>query len=116
MNTNIRNQMVKKQTKKPKGTDGFSIEFYDEYLDAGHARGRLNSSATIYDGKPGYFCVHKVTVDGVPQDCIIFCCMPHDDILITTVQPTLGMHVASANFDQAETDFAAVGLQIRLPR
>lgn len=116
MSTNTRSQMVKKHTRNPKGTDGFSIEFYDAYLAAGHARGRLNSGATIYDGKPGYFCVHKVTVHGVPQDCIIFCCMPYDDILITAVPPTKGMHVASADFDQAEMDFPAVGLQMRLPR
>lgn len=116
MSTNIRNRMGKKHANTPEGTNGFSIEFYDKYLEAGHGRGRLNSGATICDGKPGYFCVHKVMVDGVPRDCIIFCCMPYDDILITAMPSTKGMHVASEGFDKVEMDLAAAGLQMRLPR
>jgi hypothetical protein len=53
-----------------------------EYLKAGHGRGRLHSEATIYQGKAGYFCVSGTGA----QEVLLFCCMPHDDILLASAQ------------------------------
>ena len=59
------------------------IESVNNYLLAGHGRGRFISKATVYNGKVGYFCVTKISVDDVRRDGIIFACAPHDDIVLT---------------------------------
>lgn len=59
------------------------IEFVNNYLLAGHGRGRFISKATVHNGKVGYFCLTKISDDDVRCDGIIFACAPHDDIVIT---------------------------------
>lgn len=78
MNTNEANQQAKE------------IEGYNGYLALGQGRGRLNSAATVYDGKVGYFFVGTIDVDGVKQESILFACettdhevTTNDDIVIT---------------------------------
>lgn len=78
MNISEANQQAKK------------IEGCNGYLALGQGRGRLNSAATVYDGKVGYFFVGTIDVDGVKQESILFACetMDHgvitnDDIVIT---------------------------------
>ncbi|MCY1276834.1 hypothetical protein D9M68_294760 [compost metagenome] len=65
-------------------TQADHIDFVNHYLDTGNGRGRLQSAATIYDGKVGYFFVSPIRVGGVVTDSILFSCMPHDDIVITS--------------------------------
>lgn len=69
------------------GNVGEQINWFNRYLASGHGRGRLISAATVHDGKVGYFCVHPIEVEGVKQECILFACMPHEDIVITTDFP-----------------------------
>jgi len=63
------------------------VDCFNQYLAAGHGKGRLLSKATVYDGKVGYFSVYSVQIDGVRQDAIMFSCMPHQDIMITAIPP-----------------------------
>lgn len=60
-----------------------AIKGVNNMLAQGHGRGRLISKATVYDGKVGYFCVTKISDDGVRRNGIIFACSPHDDIVLT---------------------------------
>lgn len=71
------------------------IEGIDKYLASGNGHGRLNSAATIYDGKVGYFFVGMIDVGGVKQESILFSCEKTDhgvttnnDIVITKFPPT----------------------------
>lgn len=61
------------------------LPWFDNYLAHGNGRGRLQSTAVIFEGKAGYFCIHRICVEGKEQDAIIFCCMPHDDVLLTAL-------------------------------
>lgn len=66
------------------------------YLACGHGRGRLISAATVYNGKVGYFCVHKLWSHGGQQeDCILFVCDPHEDIVITAFPPQPNAYLMS---------------------
>ncbi|MDD2740665.1 MAG: hypothetical protein PHV02_00190 [Rhodocyclaceae bacterium] len=68
------------------------LEGLDRYLADGNGRGRLNSAATIYQGKVGYFFVSKTNFGGELQDAIQFAtdtgddgsgCASNDTILVT---------------------------------
>jgi hypothetical protein len=48
------------------------MEGLNRYLASGNGRGRLNSAATIYQGKVGYFFVSKMNVGGEQQEAIFF--------------------------------------------
>ena len=48
------------------------MEGLNRYLASGNGRGRLNSAATIYQGKIGYFFVSKTNVGGEQQEAIFF--------------------------------------------
>jgi len=48
------------------------MEGVNRYLAKGGGRGRLNSAATVYQGKVGYFFVSKMMVDGEEQEAILF--------------------------------------------
>lgn len=48
------------------------IESINTYLTKGGGRGRLNSAATVYQGKVGYFFVSKLMIDGEEQEAILF--------------------------------------------
>lgn len=48
------------------------MEGLNRYLASGNGRGPLNSAATIYQGKIGYFFVSKMNVGGEQQEAIFF--------------------------------------------
>ena len=48
------------------------IESINAYLAQGSGRGRLNSAATVYQGKVGYFFVSKFTINGEEHEAILF--------------------------------------------
>ena len=75
------------------------IENIRLYLAAGHGRGRLTSAATTYCGKPGYFFVEPINVNGVRMDCIKFSCMPYDDIIVTDLSSFEGLQLKGAGVD-----------------
>ena len=79
------NAKIKHLEEKQKLIDDehLQIEAVNNYLLASHGRGRFISKATVYNGKVGYFCVTKISVDDVRRDVIIFACAPHDDIVLT---------------------------------
>lgn len=79
-NTKIKNLEEKRKLLED---EHLQIECVNNYLLAGHGRGRLISKATVYSEKVGYFCVTKISVDGVRRYGIIFACAPHDDIVLT---------------------------------
>lgn len=60
------------------------LNFINEYLNCGHARGRAHSRAAIVDGKPGYFFVTSIDIGrGIRRDCIIFSTLIDKDMLLT---------------------------------
>jgi hypothetical protein len=60
------------------------LPWFERYLEEGNGRGRLQSKPLVFEGKAGYFCISRaLKVDGVEQEVILFCCMPHDDVLVT---------------------------------
>lgn len=67
-------------------TDPFfeELNFIDQYLSCGHARGRAHSKAAILNGKPGYFFVTSVEIGkGRRRDCILFSTLVDADIPLT---------------------------------
>jgi len=67
-------------------TDPFfeELNFIDQYLSCGHARGRAHSRAAVLDGKPGYFFVTSVDIGkGFRRDCILFSTLVDADIPLT---------------------------------
>jgi hypothetical protein len=67
-------------------TDALSEElnFINQYLSCGHAKGRAHSKAAILDGRPGYFFVTSIDIGkGLRRDCIKFSTLVDDDIELT---------------------------------
>lgn len=60
------------------------LPWFERYLEQGNGRGRLQSEPAVFQGKAGYFCVSRAFgADGAEQEVILFCCMPHEDVLVT---------------------------------
>jgi hypothetical protein len=53
-------------------TEKSHLASIDKYLERDCGRGRLQSAATVYQGKVGYFFVSNVEFHGAKRDCILF--------------------------------------------
>lgn len=64
-----------KKTVSETDLQAMEIKGLNMYLAAGNGRGRLNSAATVYNGKVGYFFVSGTA----EHECILFSCSHTDE-------------------------------------
>ena len=76
------------ETNKRESTIEEQLAWFEQYLHEGNGRGRAQSPPTVYLGRAGCFCVSTARdASGKELPVILFCCMPHEDILVSRLPP-----------------------------